>query len=418
MTRRRSRWVLIALVLLLLALDTYATHALLTSRYTGCNDFYPRWRGAQLYWRTSLNPYSDAATRLIQQDMYGRPARPDEDQVQFAYPFYVVFLLLPLVWLPYPWVQAVWMVLLEAAVVWGTLLALDLTRWRLPPWLWGLTVLWGLFFYHNARTISLGQFAGWVFLWAMGTLWALRARRDILAGVLLALTSVKPQMSVLLIPALLWWGWRRRRRFLAAAGLTLVLLAGLSFVFLPTWAGDMLRQIRRYPSYTSIGSPVWVITRHYLHLGPLGEGLPAAALLLYLLWELRRLPHAPADSDAFLWLVGMTLVVTNLIVTRTATTNYVILYLPLFLALAPLARRYGNGPVLASFYLLSAAAVWWLFLATFNGRTGSESPLMYLPLPLGVLGALLLVREQAIATGHANGPGSSSPTRVRHQNPY
>jgi len=387
---RRTAIALLLLIGLLFLLSVYATHLVFTSKFQGANDFYSRWKGAQVYWQDGLDPYSEQATLAIQQGIYGRPAQPGEDPGPFAYPFYTVFLLYPLVWLPYDWVQAIWLVILEFALVGGVLLCLSLARWRLSPVLLMLTGLWAVVFYHSARTVTLGQFAGLIFLWTAGTLYALQQKHDIAAGVLLACTTIKPQMSFLLIPALLLWAVGQRRwRFLGAFAAAMALLAGLSFILLPSWLSQFIDQIAAYPSYTAIGSPVWIIAHTYLpQLGtPLEIGL-SALLVLWLLFEWRRLPGA-AEDGIFLWLIGLTLIVTNLIALRTATTNYVILYIPLFYSLGIAARRWPRraGVWLAVFYLVTAIGLWVLFLATVENRF--EHPIVYLPLPVGLLIAFI-----------------------------
>jgi hypothetical protein len=61
----------------------------------------------------------------------------------------------------------------------------------------------------------------------------------------------------------------------------------------------------------------------------------------------------------------MTLIVTNLIVLRTATTNFVVLYIPLFFALKVATDRLpGRHGLLASFYILSTIGLWVLFIKT------------------------------------------------------
>jgi hypothetical protein len=387
---RVSIVIVVLLVGLLFALDVYATYVVFTSKYPGANDFYPRWKGAQVYWQEGVDPYSNQATLAIQQDMYGRPARPDEDQVLFAYPFYTVFLVAPLVWLPYAWAQAVWTALVEFSLIGGVLLCLSIVGWRVRHWLLGLTVLWGVLFYHSTRTIVLGQFAGVVFLWTAAVLWSLVRRYDVMAGVLLALTTVKPQMSVLLIPALLLWGLGQRRwRFLGGFGAAMALLVGMSFVLLPGWMGQFIRQIALYPSYTALGSPIWIVTHYCLpQLGrPVEMGL-SALLLFYLLAQWRHLLRIHVTWGTFLWVIGLTLIVTNLIVTRTATTNFVVLYIPLFLGLKAMDNRLSrSGWVLVSFYLLSTVGMWALFLTTVVGKF--EHPAVYLPLPFGLLAVFL-----------------------------
>lgn len=394
MVEKQTRtWLFLALLIaLLFGLDVLAMHTVFTSQRSGSNDFYPRWRGAQLFYREGVDPYTETATQEIQRGIRGRLSRPDEDQLAFAYPFYTSLLLIPLLWLSYDWVEAIWLVVIQFSLIAGVLVYLPLLRWRLAPMTLAATVLWAVIVYHGARTILLGQFAGLIFFGTALLLWALSRGRDVAAGILLALITIKPQMSVLLIPALLWWGVGRQRwRFLASAAATMFLLLAISFLLLPNWLGSFVEQVLRYPSYTAYGNPLTVLTGHYLpRLGAapavgrlLAPGL-AVLLLAYLFWQWRHLAETSASEARFHYLIGLTLIVTNLIVPRTATTNYVVLYMPLFLLFRQLlAERTGASGWLLLFYLGSIVGLWILFIRTVQGDF--ESPVMFLPLPLSLL---------------------------------
>lgn len=402
LTQRNLPLLLVGLLLLagLFALHVFAVHTIFTSKYPGANDFYSRWGGARAFWLNGLNPYSDEATLQIQQGIYGRPAKANEDPGPFAYPFYVAILIWPLVYLPYAWASAIWLSLLELALVAAVFLTISMYRWQPPVWLAAFTVLWVIIFYHGARTIILGQVAGLVFLGLALSLWALHRQADALAGTALAFCTIKPQMVYLIIPALLWWGWRQKRwRFLGYFSVSLLVLMGVSFIFLPTWPLDFWRQLGTYNSYqalgyTNIGSPVWIISHIYVPvLGNVGEAVLSALLLIFTgyLWLRYR-----DEPQAFHWLVGLTLLTTNLITPRAATTNYIVLLLPLFLLFVMLSRRvaHGNGWVLA-IQLASLIGLWGLFSATLKGNF--EGPELYLPLPLLLLGAMLWYRRPFMA---------------------
>jgi len=406
--RARRAAIVIALLALFVALDACGIYVAFTSRYPGANDFYPRWRGARAFWLEGLNPYSDEVTLLIQEGIYGRPARPDEDPGSFVYPFYTVFLIAPLTVLPYAWAEALWLALLQVALLASVLLTLRFLRWSLPSWLLALTAVWSLLFYHGARALLLGQFAVMVFLAVAVTLWALHRGQESLAGISLALSTVKPQMTFLLIPFLLLWGLRRRRwAFLCYFLGAMALLVGLSFLLMPSWFGDFLIQVIRYPSYTPIGSPIWIISHYYFpSLGVAGELALSALLLVWLfyLW-FEYLWKGGIEGEAFYWTVGMTLVVTNLVALRTATTNYVVLYMPLLWALKRVCGRSRRGAwALASFYCLSVAALWPLFLLTVRDKC--EHPIMYLPLPFALLIALFIMRPKMAEFDPGIAPGS------------
>ncbi|MCA9971772.1 MAG: DUF2029 domain-containing protein [Anaerolineales bacterium] len=384
---------------LLFGLAVVGVHAAFTSQVAGANDFFPRWVGAQLFWQQGIDPYSQTATEAIQRQMYGGElARPDQDQVLFVYPFYTLFLLLPLTWLPlaYAWIQAIWLVTLMACLVGGMLLLLRLVRWpRLPAWLLASLLLWSLLFYNNARTLILGQFAAVVFVCLVASLLALRSGHDLTAGALLALTTIKPQMVFLLIPALLLWAaWQRRWRFVAGFGGAMALLAGASFLLLPGWLGGFIAQLRAYPGYTITPSPLRFLTEYFFPwLGRPVEIGAAVLLVGWMLWGWWRLRRETAVSPTLLLTLGLTLLVGNMVVVRTATTNYLPLYIPLFVALRYAAVRLRHGSAwVAAFVWLSIVALWWLFLATVQGDL--EHPIMYLPLPLGLLALLLAWRPK------------------------
>ncbi len=387
------RLLLVLLLLLLLVADVAATYTLFTSRYPGANDFASRWGGAAAFWRDGVSPYSATATRQIQLLIYGRTIAPQEEQQFdpgfFAYPFYTVFMLLPLVWLPYPLAEAVWLVLLEVCLFAGLLLALRLYRWRPPPWLLGWTAVWAILFYPTARALLLGQFALLVFGTVALALWALQEHRDGLAGLALALATVKPQMVFLLVPLLLWWALRERRwRFAGSFLGWMALLLAASWLAKPGWLAAFVEQMIRYPSYTAIGSPVWILTHvTFPVLGSAGEWSLSLLLVACLLWAwnaaLRR-----RTAEAFAWAVGLCLIVTSLVALRTATTNYVILLLPLVLLFRAMRRNY-LGVLLLQLLLL--VGLWLLFLTTVVEKF--EHPLVYLPLPLGLLAVFALARR-------------------------
>jgi hypothetical protein len=391
-------------LLLLFGLTVVAIHELFTQEFVGANDFYPRWKGAQMYWLEGHDPYSQATTEAIQQDMYGRLALPHEDQVLFVYPFYTIFLLLPLVSLPYSWVQAIWLTVVTASLVGGVLLTLSYLGWRPPLWLLALSMVWTVTFYSSVRTIILGQFAGPVFLGLVGCLWLLKNERDGWAGLILVLATLKPQMSYLFIPALLLWAWGQRRwYFMASFAGWLSAFVLLSFWLSPRWLISFAEQVLYYPDYTAIGAPVWIITQYYFPvLGQPGEWILSLLLIGYMLYLWRQLPDVSLDTPAFLYTLSITILVTNMVVTRTGTTNYVMLYLPLFWLLQTIAARWRRGEVgVVLFYGLSLAGFWVLFLTTIEGNF--ENPIMYLPMSIGLLLALVAGRHWLQQTPHLSG---------------
>lgn len=373
----------------LFALDVWGTYTFLTARVPGANDFFIPWSGARAYVLHGLNPYSEEVGLQIQIGVFGRPAQPGEDLSVFIYPFYAIFLLAPLTVLPYAWAAAIWQALLQFSLVAALLLLLNLYRWRPAPGVMALLIIWAILFYPHARGLLLGQLVIMVFLFLVLALWALTRRHDRLAGVALALTTIKPQVIFLVIPLLLLWAMSQRRwRFVGAFSLTVMTLLGASFLALPTWLSDFIRRASAYPAYNPPSAP-WVLVHFtFPTLGLAGEIALTIILISGLAWAWWR--EARSGWATFHWTLAFTFLVTNLIVPHTATTNYIVFLVPL----VPLYHRlYQRSGILGLAAVQGALFVglWGLFLATVDGR--QEDPIMFLPLPLFILLALIWGRR-------------------------
>ncbi|MBC6934938.1 MAG: DUF2029 domain-containing protein [Chloroflexi bacterium] len=384
MIESRSQKLILALVaLVVFAVVVVGIRSIFTAKYPGLNDFMSRWEGARSYWIDGLNPYGEQASLNIQTRIYGRAVVEGEDPGYFAYPFYTVFLVWPLVYLPYSWASAAWMALLAACLIGSLLLLLNLLRWQPGAPLLAALALWALFFYFSARGMILGQPGTLVVFLEILAIWGLARGQNRLAGAALALSTIKPQMGFLVAPFLLLWGWRARRwSFLAAFAAVFGAALLASFALLPSWLGDWLAQLSLYPSYTALGSPVWIVTQYYLGLGSLAEYAVTAALAGWMLWAWWGVLAQKKDAR-LLWTLALTLTVTHLIAPRTATPHYVVFFLPLVFYFSRLARQRWGGLWVA---LLLAALVllpWLHFVTTVAGEF--EHPTLYLPLPFGIL---------------------------------
>jgi hypothetical protein len=394
--------------LILLAAYTWAFQAVFTSRVPSANDFFSRWAGARLYFTRGWDPYGQETSLWIQNAIWGHPATPDEDPSLFAYPFYTVFLVAPYALIgDYSWAQAAWQVTLQVVALAALGLTLAYHRWRPRPLMLGALVLWMLGFYPTARSLLLGQIGLAVFAMTVWALWLMRRSSDpplpqgqearsasdanltgqdatdLLAGALLAVTTVKPQMQFLIIPFALLWAWRERRwMVMAGFGATLAVLLGVSFALLPTWLFDWLAQVSRYPSYTP-PAVLFVLTHQVLALGAsadLIQRVLVQLLIAYLLaewWLVLRLEQ----DHRFDWTIGVTLVVTHLVAPRTATTHFVVFVFPLVALYRHWSRRrrWGTWAVVGLMAFL-LVGMWWLFLATLDGA--QEHNIVHVPLPL------------------------------------
>lgn len=394
MVRDQYRSVILGLIAIVFFVGTVVvTHNMLTAPYPGHNDFMSRWEGARSFWVDHLNPYGDQASLNIQQKIYGRPAKDGEDPGFFAYPMYTAVMVWPLVYMDYAWASAIWMVLLAACLMASLFFLLDLFQWRIASWLLGILCIWVLLFYYSARGLILGQVGVVVYFLELLALWSVLKERDNLAGVALAISTVKPQMGFLIVPFFLLWALRYRRwTFVVSFVVSMLALLGVSFLLQPSWLGDWVAQLGQYPSYTALGSPVWIITSYYLKLGGWAEllvsGVIGATMLVTWYWLLRGHP------EQFMWAAVITLTVTHLIAPRTATPHYVVFIIPLMFYFAQIVRRNRRfGNLWVSLLLAVLLVVPWIhFLLTVDKHF--EHPSIYLPLPFIMIVVLWWTRQQ------------------------
>jgi hypothetical protein len=348
------------LILLLLAANTTAIYLGITS---GSNyavwDFHPRWIGTRALLQ-GQNPYSQEVTQEIQRQLYGRLARPDEDQLAFAYPLYLVYLMIPYALLPCAWAEAAWFSSLEFALVSTILLLRRIYDWEMSPWLLALTIAWAFAFYPVTWGLILGQVAIFVTFFMALALWALRAGRDYLAGFFLAFSTLKPQMAFLLVVAVILWAVRLRRwRLVASLFFSTALLGGSVMLFVPTWPLDFWRAQGAYSRYTFFAPPIQVLADACCGtaLGGILSVTITLLLLAYLFWSWW---HCRDRGNTLYWTVGLTISVTSLIAPRTTIVNQVAMILPLCFIFQFLHGRPRCGwgvAVLAEFLVV---AVLWL----------------------------------------------------------
>ncbi len=381
--RRRLWWVGVIVYVLMFAAQTAAIRAVFTRAHPGANDLYTRWVGGCGWLLRGEDPYSQATVEATQRGIFGRLALPGEDPAAFVYPVYVVVFTWPLcLTKDFSIAQAAWMTALIHLLIVAAVLARRLARWSPPVHLWPWVLAWAVLVYPNARAVLLGQLAVVVAALMLGSLYALQRRRDEVAGILLALATIKPQMIPLLIPWLLFWSaCQRRWKVILAFGAALAALVAIPLIWLPTWPAGFLRQVTGYTSgYTELHSITWILTSYYGHLPRAAEIVVSAALIAWLGWEWYR--SRAMDFSSMLWTTSLTLVITHFVSPRTATTHFAPLMLPLFMGFALLAHSRGTRSTTAivSVLLLLLVGTWVLFMVTVQGN--QESPLTYLPIPI------------------------------------
>jgi hypothetical protein len=363
----------------------------------GGNDFLARWTGAHYWLVEKVNPYDEEVSLAAQVAFYGRAADPTvgESLAHFYYPLYSMLFFGPFGLLSYPLARAIMTTLLVIALPALLWMGLRIANWKPGVVMTAVLLSFSIFWYPGIRTIFLGQFAAIDAVFMIGALLAIRHKRDAWAGVLLALSTIKPQMSILLIPFVLLWAISHKRwnLLLWSAGAEIFLFAG-SFALMPDWPLRWIWQIMDYAKYTKPGQPAAIIANLFPAYAQQITLILTAIFILYLIveWVLAW----GKDDRWFQWTAALTITVTNLIAFRTATTHFVVMIPALCLIFSSWVKRLTRRGVFAVALTLFILFVgmWGLFMTTVIET--DESLIMYLPFPILTFIGLLWIRWWAI----------------------
>jgi hypothetical protein len=307
------------------------------------SDLYPRWLGARELLLHGRNPYSDEIAVEIQKGYYGRAldgARPNDpkDRQGFAYPVYVVFLLAPLIGLPFHGVQIFFHWLLLGLTVASVGLWLRALRWRPHGLAIAAAAVLMVGSFPAVQGIKLQQLSLLVAALLAGAAACVASGFLFCGGMLLALATIKPQLAWPMVAWLLLWAmsdWRARRRFVLGFGIVMAALLAGAEVVLPGWWRMFADAIAQYHQYTQNQSVLQVLLSAVMGSGDVSricaEILAVIAVLVcgMALWKVRK---ESADDGTFGRAAGLVMALTVVIVPMSSPYNQVLL-LPAILVL-------------------------------------------------------------------------------------
>ncbi len=330
------------------------------------SDLYPRWLGARELLLHHRDPYSPEVTRDIQTGYYGRPldpSRPNDptDQQGFAYPVYVAFLLAPLIKLPFLAIQPVFrwfLVGLTCATVWAWMRFL---QWKpsLPTTVSVLALTLGSF--AVAQAILLQQLTVVVAALIAACLVALLNRQSFLAGVLLAVATIKPQLVWPVAAWLSLWAlsdWKKRRGFLWGLGSTAAALCVAAEIVLPGWIGKFRVAIAAYRQYTGTQSVFERLTTSAL--GTIINLLILMAVAV-VCWRMRK---AGPGSVQFGLASSLVLASTVVIVSSVAPYNQILLLPAVLILVRNWRSLWSSNPFTRLASVVGSAFIFWPWFAT------------------------------------------------------
>lgn len=381
--------------------------------YSFGNDFYQVWLTSQELLRHRRDPYSPEMTNQIQVGLYGRtldPNRPGDpvDRRVFPYPVFAELLFWPTAGISFEAVRVGVLCILIIVTFASVLAWLRAFDWQ-PGWSWtAVVVLLALCNYPALEGLFAGQIGLLVAFLLATSMLALRRQKFLLAGVLMAITTIKPQVTALVILYLLFWtwsGWRDRKFFSVGFFSTLIILLAGSLAVLPRWIPHWAQTVLAYRHYTRPALVTEVLTSL---LGPsLSEpvtlGLTAATVIAATIvaWSNR---HAVFGSFGFWLTLSLLVSVTAIVILPGQAVYDHLILIPAILLLVRYRDRLRQaGPSSRVLLWVGALVLFWPWMAGFglivarpliSPTAFSSTPIFSLPirnaasLPFAVLALL------------------------------
>ena len=366
-----------------------------TAKNPGGNDFLVHWVGTQSFVKEGISPYSDNVALRIQKLVYGRPAQAGEHELRVSYPLYSIFLFLPFSLIEdFTIARAIWMTVLEFLVIISTIMMIKMVNWKPNFLISFLLIVFSLFWYHGLRSIINGNAVVFILFLVILSIYAIIHKQDELAGICLALITIKPQVEFGFILFLFFWSLTNRRYkviFWFLGSLTALIV--LSLFILPSWPMEFIREVFRYPGYNPPGTPATAFAEILPGIGrQLGIILSVlSALIILVEWLIGRFSR----EIKFIWIASLTLVLGQWLNIQTDPGNFLIMFPAIILIFSIIEDRWKiSGQWIILVYLAIIFFVpWIIFIRTIDfGYQPLQNPIMFFPVPLILAFGLYWVR--------------------------
>ncbi len=234
-------------------------------RGSGRSDFVAYWSASHLL-VTGGSPYNQSEMAELQKSINPADNRQQAELISAWNPPWMVLALVPLGFLPYSIAVAAWTFVNIFLI--GLILILAWQLSKGPENSRGIlaVVVAGYFFGITISYLAIGQVTVLVLLGLILSVWWLNQKKDLTAGAILLLTTIKPHISYFFLLLLLIWVIKYRR-WKVVEGFLIALAASLTLITIiqPAWVRDYINLIPVIPLSTNFTSTVGSFIANRFH---------------------------------------------------------------------------------------------------------------------------------------------------------
>lgn len=374
---------LIIIVIVLVLTGLYFGNLAIMRADPGGLDFYAHWQGTRAFIYDGIDPYSERAAEQIDSGI--RELSPQTSgNYRFVLPLYSLIFLAPVSLVAdFTVASAIWMTFLEALVLLNGYMIAGWIRKRRSLWLTLLVMLAMLINYVVWSAIASGSSTIIGFTAIIVTIHFLVKRRDEPAGLLLAVSMVKPDLVLpILLILLIWIIVNRKFTVLAWFLASFALIVGFSMVLIPSWPLNYLASLIEFSARNPVRVDAWQPSALEIRL-LIVKNLAIAVAVIFEWFVVKH-----KGSNRFLWLCGLLMAVLPWVggqsVQEHTVTIYAAMLIGLGLLYSNLRRGISIGFVLFTFLFAGSG---WVFTGGFIPGISTQVQLTWLQfvLPMAVL---------------------------------
>ena len=362
MSRNNLSFRIIAIILLIAGMITLLVWGNLSyvKGNPGGLDFLAHWQGTRSFLKNGTNPYSEQTAATINSQI-GEMGVEESGEYRFVSSLISFVVLVPFSLIKdFAVARAVWMTFLEVILLTSVWLVVKWLR-RLPSAFKLIIVFVPIFsFYPTVKGLMDGSLAIVCFVLIILAIHLLINRVDEAAGVVLALTLIKPDMVYPFLIVILVWALANKRTQMVwwLVG-SVMLLIGFSMVLIPEWPVSYTTGILNYSAHNPVRTTEFAPSALEIRL-LLAKNLSLLVLIIYELIAVKI-----RGTKRLLWLAGLLLIVSPL-AGGTVRIEHLILVMPaVFIGLGFILDFWqGRGKWLA----FSVPAMFVILSWVFSGR--------------------------------------------------